>query len=188
MDDRPCLQFFLEPQQTFQRQYEALRAIVVGGEPLRLVAERFGYKVPALKSMACRFRASCRRGVTPPFSSGRPRTTCRSTLLRRPTRPRAARGCQSQAIEPALRKGTPHPCVGCLSVFAVAGQARLRPLGCQGSIPELGYGPRAGCDVVALVAETARQGAPQPHRRLQFRRGSGSLCGSQHPPQEIVRH
>jgi hypothetical protein len=69
MEDRLCLQFFLEPQQTFQRQYEALRAIVVVGEPLRLVAERFGYKVPALKSMVCRFRASCRRGVTPPFFS-----------------------------------------------------------------------------------------------------------------------
>jgi hypothetical protein len=69
MEDRPCLQFFLEPQQTFHRQYEALRAIVVGGEPLKLVAERFGYKVLALKSMACRFRASCRRGITPPFFS-----------------------------------------------------------------------------------------------------------------------
>ena len=69
MEDRLCLQYFLEPQQTFQRQYEALRAIVVGGEPLRLVADRFGYRVPALKSMACRFRAHCRRGVPPPFSS-----------------------------------------------------------------------------------------------------------------------
>jgi hypothetical protein len=69
MEDRPCLQFFVEPQQTFQRQYEALRAIVMGGEPLRLVAERFGYKVAALKSMACRFRANCRRGITPPFFS-----------------------------------------------------------------------------------------------------------------------
>lgn len=69
MEDRPCLQFFLEPQQTFHRQYEALRAVVVGGEPLKLVAARFGYKVPALKSMACRFRASCRRGITPPFFS-----------------------------------------------------------------------------------------------------------------------
>ena len=67
MDERPCLQFFLKPQQTFQRQYEALRAVVVGGEPLVRVAERFGYKVAALKSMACRFRADCRRGVMPPF-------------------------------------------------------------------------------------------------------------------------
>jgi hypothetical protein len=69
MDERPCLQFFLEPQQTLQRQYEALRAIVVGGEPLVRVAERFGYKVATLKSMACRFRAGCRRGATPPFFS-----------------------------------------------------------------------------------------------------------------------
>ena len=69
MEDRPCLQFFLEPQQTYQRQYEALRAIVVDGEPLSHVAERFGYKVPTLKSMACRFRANCRRGVPPPFFS-----------------------------------------------------------------------------------------------------------------------
>jgi hypothetical protein len=67
MEDRPCLEFFLEPQQTFQRRYEALRAIVVGGEPLVRVAERFGYKVAALKSMVCRFRAGCRGGVAPPF-------------------------------------------------------------------------------------------------------------------------
>jgi|SRR5262245_5336617 hypothetical protein len=69
MEDRPCLQFFLEPQQTFHRQYEALRAIIVGGESLTGVAQRFGYKVPALKSMACRFRADCRRGISPPFFS-----------------------------------------------------------------------------------------------------------------------
>ncbi len=69
MEDRPCLQFFLEPQQTFQRQYEALRAIVVGGEPPSRVAERFGYKISTLKSLVCRFRANCRRGVPPPFSS-----------------------------------------------------------------------------------------------------------------------
>jgi hypothetical protein len=67
MEDRPCLQFFLDPQQTFHRRYEALRAIFVGGEPLVRVAERFGYKVAALKSIACRFRADWRRGVTPPF-------------------------------------------------------------------------------------------------------------------------
>jgi hypothetical protein len=67
MEDGPCLQFFLEPQQTFQRRYEALRAIFVGGEPLIRVAERFGYKVAALKSIACRFRADRRRGITPPF-------------------------------------------------------------------------------------------------------------------------
>jgi hypothetical protein len=39
----------------------------VAGEPLHRVGERFGFKVPALKSMVCRFRAQCRRGVPPPF-------------------------------------------------------------------------------------------------------------------------
>ena len=67
MDDRPCREFFLEPQQTFQRRYEALRAIFVSGESLVRVAERFGYKVAALKSVVSRFRADRRRGVTPPF-------------------------------------------------------------------------------------------------------------------------
>jgi hypothetical protein len=67
MDDRPCREFFLEPRQTFQRRYEALRAIFVGGEPFGRVAERFGYKVAALKSVVSRFRADRRRGITPPF-------------------------------------------------------------------------------------------------------------------------
>ena len=67
MDGTHTSRFFLEPKQTFQRQYEALRAIFVEGESLDRVAERFGYKSSALRSMACRFRVDCRRGVTPPF-------------------------------------------------------------------------------------------------------------------------
>jgi hypothetical protein len=68
MEDRCCSQYFLAPQETSQRRYEALRAVFVDRKPLAIVAERFGYKVSALKSMASRFRADCRRGVTPPFS------------------------------------------------------------------------------------------------------------------------
>ena len=60
-------QFFLEPQQTFHRQYEALRAVFVEGQPLELVAQRFGYTTATLRSMVSRFRAGRRRGVTPPF-------------------------------------------------------------------------------------------------------------------------
>jgi hypothetical protein len=67
MEDRRCCQFFRQPQGTFQRRYEALRAIFVDGEALTQVAERFGYKISALRSIACRFRAECRRGDTPPF-------------------------------------------------------------------------------------------------------------------------
>jgi hypothetical protein len=64
--DRDSL-FFLEPQQTFHRQYEALRAVFVEGQPLEPVAVRFGYKVTTLQSMVSRFRAERRCGVTPPF-------------------------------------------------------------------------------------------------------------------------
>jgi hypothetical protein len=61
--------YFLEPQQTFPRQYEALRAIFVDDQPIDRVAERFGYKPSALKSMASRLRTDCRHDVTPPFFS-----------------------------------------------------------------------------------------------------------------------
>lgn len=69
MDGSHASRFFLVPEQTFQRQYEALRAVFVDTEPLDQVAVRFGYKSSALRSMASRFRADCRRGVTPPFFS-----------------------------------------------------------------------------------------------------------------------
>ena len=69
MDGSHTSRFFLVPEQTFQRQYEALRAVFVDAEPLDRVAVRFGYKSSALRSMASRFRADCRRGVTPPFFS-----------------------------------------------------------------------------------------------------------------------
>jgi hypothetical protein len=67
MEGSHTRRFFLEPNQTFQRQYEALRALFVEGEPLDQVAQRFGYKSSALRSMACRLRADCRRGATPFF-------------------------------------------------------------------------------------------------------------------------
>ncbi|HMB02550.1 MAG TPA: hypothetical protein VKP69_02285 [Isosphaeraceae bacterium] len=69
MDGSHASRFFLEPEQTFHRRYEALRAIFVDAEPLDQVAERFGYKPSALRSMASRFRVDCRRGVAPPFFS-----------------------------------------------------------------------------------------------------------------------
>ena len=68
MEDRHWSPYFLAPQQTTHRRSEALRAVFVAGEPPAVVAQRWGYKVAALKSMACRFRAECRQGVTPPFS------------------------------------------------------------------------------------------------------------------------
>ena len=55
MDGSHASRFFLEPKQTFQRQYEALRAVFVDAEPLDQVAARFGYKPSALRSMVSRF-------------------------------------------------------------------------------------------------------------------------------------
>ncbi len=61
--------FFLQPQQTFHRQDEALGPVFVAGQPLEQLAERFGYTTPTLRSRVSRFRAGRRRGVTPPLFS-----------------------------------------------------------------------------------------------------------------------
>jgi hypothetical protein len=91
MDGSYTRRFFLEPRQTFQRQYEALRAIFVDDEPLERVAERFDYKPATLRSMASRLRADCRRGVATPFFSrtaeGGPLGTVWAEGDRAPTRP-----------------------------------------------------------------------------------------------------
>jgi hypothetical protein len=91
MDGSHIKRFFLEPRQTFQRQYEALRAIFVDEEPLERVAERFGYTPATLRSMASRLRADCRRGVATPFFSqtvaGGPSAVVRGEGDRSPRRP-----------------------------------------------------------------------------------------------------
>ena len=80
--------FFLEPQQTFHRQYEALRAVFVEDQPLEQVAERFGYTISTLRSMVSRFRADHRRGsARPPFPPGRARATARAVFEPGPTDP-----------------------------------------------------------------------------------------------------
>lgn len=91
MDGSHTRQFFLEPQQTFQRQYEALRAIFVDDEPLERVAQRFDYKPSTLRSMASRLRADDRRGGASPFFSrtaaGGPSARVRAHDDRSPRRP-----------------------------------------------------------------------------------------------------
>ena len=69
MDGSHARRFFLEPQQSLQHRYEALRTIFVDDEPLDQVAQRFGYKPTALSSMASRLRTNCRHGVVTPFFS-----------------------------------------------------------------------------------------------------------------------
>jgi len=67
MDDDACRQLFMEPEQTFHRRYEALRAFFVEGQSLEETAAQFGYRMAAMKSMISRFRAGCRDGPSPPF-------------------------------------------------------------------------------------------------------------------------
>lgn len=63
LDLSACRQFFLEPRQPRQRQYEALRAYFVEGRPAPEVARAFGYSVGSFHVLCHHFR----RALTPPF-------------------------------------------------------------------------------------------------------------------------
>ncbi len=69
MDGQPCRRFFLDPQLTFHRRYEALRAFFVEDRPVAEIASQFGYKPTALNVMISRFHAQFRGGSVPPFLS-----------------------------------------------------------------------------------------------------------------------
>ena len=69
MDGQLCRRFFLDPQMTFHRRYEALRAFFVDDRPVAEIAAQFGYKPTALNVMISRFHAQFRRGNVPPFLS-----------------------------------------------------------------------------------------------------------------------
>ena len=60
--------YFIRPAGPSQRRYEALRAYFVDGMPASEVADRFGYRPAALRSLVSRFRSGCRSGSPPPFS------------------------------------------------------------------------------------------------------------------------
>ena len=91
MDDTRCLDYFLQPSGTFQRQYEALRAYFVERRPLDQIAPQFGLTYHSLRSLVRDFRADRREDIEPPFSpypaSGdRSVPTCR-TLRHSPRSP-----------------------------------------------------------------------------------------------------
>jgi hypothetical protein len=98
MDDQRCQQFFLEPDQTQQRHYEALRAFFVERRPLPDIARQFGFAHGTLRNLVCQFRACCQANQVPPFSPHRraddPAASMSTTPLRvpkSPTLPIAAR-------------------------------------------------------------------------------------------------
>jgi hypothetical protein len=67
MDDTRCRCFFLEPTETYHRQYEAMRAFFVEGRRLKEIARQFGYQESYLRSMVCRFRARVEADDLHPF-------------------------------------------------------------------------------------------------------------------------
>jgi hypothetical protein len=68
MKDTCCRRFFLEPNQTLHRRYEALRVVCVEKQPQTEVAKRFGYTYSTLRCLVSDFRVQCRAGQVPPFS------------------------------------------------------------------------------------------------------------------------
>jgi Homeodomain-like domain len=71
MEDVVCRRFFLEPTQTLQRRYEALRAFFVQGASLPTIAERFHLTYHTARSRVRDFRAQCQAGHVPPFFRSR---------------------------------------------------------------------------------------------------------------------
>jgi Homeodomain-like domain len=71
MQDSLYRRFFLEPHQPLHRRYEALRAVLVDGQPQVEVAKRFGYTYNTLRHLVSDFRAQCRAEQVPPFSCPR---------------------------------------------------------------------------------------------------------------------
>jgi hypothetical protein len=67
MDDTRCRQFFLEPAETYHRQYEALRAFFVEGRQLQEIAQRFGYQESSLRVMVSQFRTQVQVNALHPF-------------------------------------------------------------------------------------------------------------------------
>jgi hypothetical protein len=67
MEDTRCRQFFLEPAETYHRQYEALRAFFIEGRRLKEIAQQFGYQESSLRTLVCRFRNQVKTHAVHPF-------------------------------------------------------------------------------------------------------------------------
>lgn len=59
MDDMAYRQFFAQPDQTYQRQYEALRAVFADGRSQKDVAEQFGFTYGTMRQLVFKFRQVC---------------------------------------------------------------------------------------------------------------------------------
>ena len=68
MDAVAYQQFFLDPDDSWHRRYEALRALFVDQRPPKHVAQDFGVSHGTLSNWASEFRAQRDSGARPPFS------------------------------------------------------------------------------------------------------------------------
>lgn len=59
MDESTCRRFFLNPDQTSHRRYEALRAVFVEGCSQKEAATTFGYTYGSMRQLVNDFRNFC---------------------------------------------------------------------------------------------------------------------------------
>ena len=67
MNELAYRNFFLEPNDTWHRRYEALRACFVEQQPLAEVARRFGVRYGTACNWVSQFRSQCDADQRPPF-------------------------------------------------------------------------------------------------------------------------
>ena len=59
MDDSAYQDFFTVPSHTYQRRYEALRAVFVDARSQKEVAEQFGFTYGTMRQLVFQFRQMC---------------------------------------------------------------------------------------------------------------------------------
>src|SRR6266498_2691944 len=97
MDDTDCRQFFLEPTETYHRQYEALRAYFVEGRKLSEIAQQFGYQESSLRVLVYRVRNQVKANALHKFSFSRETDDLSSNRAQKSPRPRQRRKSSTAA-------------------------------------------------------------------------------------------
>ena len=130
MDVQPCRRFFLDPQLTFHRRYEALRAFFVEDRPVTEIASQSGYKPTTLQGNDQSVPLPVSQRERPPFLSltdegGLPVNNVAKTPLTGPGRTphRGPAGLEPHAPGRRLRTRN----VGVFSVLATPGHTAVRP-------------------------------------------------------------
>jgi hypothetical protein len=67
MDDTAIQRYFSQPTHTYQRQYEALRAVFLEQRSHKEVADQFGFKQSAMRQLVYEFRKNFSADASPFF-------------------------------------------------------------------------------------------------------------------------